>query len=128
MAITEKPTWKAWIPTIAIVVNTVAVEVLYPWLAGTRVDVQWFDFISVAITALVNAFKQDDNPIRFWDSTLFGVFAGALLQWLAKSFETLPPVFDFKTFFLVLLPPLLMLGGSFARGFGKGYNSEEGGT
>ena len=125
----EKPTLKAFLPTFIMAGIAVITEVIYPLLQpGASMDVKWYDFIGVFVVAVANAFKQDENPVRFWDSTLVGAIIGALMQWLVVSFAPKPPVFDIKILLGYLLPPLIVLAGSFARGFGKGYQSPEGGT
>lgn len=127
--VTEKPTWKSFLPTIIMAIIAVVVEIILPWTSSKEsFSLHWYDFVGVFITAVASFFKQDDNPVRFWDSTWVGAIIGAVTQWLVLSFATKPPTFEIKTLVGLILPPLIVLATSFARGFGKGYNSPEGGT
>lgn len=106
---------KVWLPTILVVVAAVVNEYLIPYLSGVSPEWSWPAFGVVALTALLNALKRDDNPIKFWDSTLAGIVL-AVLGWLILALSQMPVKLDWRSLLVVILPIIL---GSFSRGLGS---------
>lgn len=112
-----KAQFKKWVPTILTVVAALVNQYLMPFLLDTTAVWSWPLFAVVGLVALLNAFKSDDNPIRFLDTTIFGIIL-AVIEWVIIALGKHPIVFDWRTLLVVIIPLVL---GAISRGLKEGF-------